>query len=176
MDFYCSHFIDDKTEAIRKLRMCLPINRAFSNPCLPVNDKESACNVGDAGSIPRWARSLEEGHSNPFQCSCLENPLDRGAWQASTVHRVTKNHTLLKQLSIHTHSPSAQIIKTHCLILQLYLNTLNKSSSLCNSKVTQLVGRKLTPDCVSQVTEATENAPIIWYFGSEGRQLEVVLL
>ena len=60
MDFYSSHFIDDKTEAIRKLRMCLPINRAFSSLCLPVNDKESACNVGDAGSMPRWGRSPEE--------------------------------------------------------------------------------------------------------------------
>jgi len=41
------------------------------------------------------------GHGNPLQCSCLENPMDRGAWQA-TVHRVTQNQTRLKQLSTHT--------------------------------------------------------------------------
>ena len=81
------------------------INRAFSNLCLPVNGKESACNVGDAGSIPGWGRSPGEGRSHPLQCSCLENPLDRGAWQASIVHRITKNHTQLKQLSMHTHIP-----------------------------------------------------------------------
>ena len=41
--------------------------------------KESACNGGDPGSIPRLGRSPEEGDSNPLQCSCLENPMDRGA-------------------------------------------------------------------------------------------------
>ena len=41
-----------------------------------------------------------EGHGNPLQCSCLENPVDRGAWQAA-VHRVTQSRTQLKQLSMH---------------------------------------------------------------------------
>ena len=40
-------------------------------------------------------------HGNPLQYSCLENSMDRGAWQA-TVHRVTKSRTQLKQLSMHT--------------------------------------------------------------------------
>ena len=44
---------------------------------------ESACNAGDVGSIPGSRRSLGGGHGNPFQCSCLENPMDRGAWQAT---------------------------------------------------------------------------------------------
>ena len=43
--------------------------------------KESACNVGDLGSIPGWGRSPGEGNCNPLQYSCLEkNPMDRGAW------------------------------------------------------------------------------------------------
>ena len=45
--------------------------------------KESACNAGDTGdadSIPGSGRSSGEGHGNPFQYSCLENPMDRGAW------------------------------------------------------------------------------------------------
>jgi len=49
--------------------------------------KESACNVGDLGSIPGSGRSPGEGNGNPLQYSCLENPIDRGAWQA-TVHGV----------------------------------------------------------------------------------------
>ena len=57
--------------------------------------KESACNRGDPGSIPRLGRSPEEGDSNPLQCSCLENPMDRGAWWA-TVHGVTKSWVRLK--------------------------------------------------------------------------------
>ena len=48
-----------------------------------------------------WEDALEkEGHGNPLQYSCLENPVDRGAWQA-TVHKVTKSQTWLKQLSIY---------------------------------------------------------------------------
>ena len=38
------------------------------------DDKESACNEGDMGSIPGLGRSTGGGHGNPFQCSCLENP------------------------------------------------------------------------------------------------------
>ena len=44
------------------------------------DDKVSACNVGDPGSIPGLGRSPGEGNGNPLQCSFLENPMDRGAW------------------------------------------------------------------------------------------------
>ena len=58
------------------------------------DSKESACNVGDPGSIPGWGRSSGEGTGNPLQYSCLENPMDRGAWQA-TVLGVAKKQTRL---------------------------------------------------------------------------------
>ena len=51
--------------------------------------KESACNAGDPGSVPESGRSLGEGNGYPLQYSCLENSMDRGAWQA-IVHGVTK--------------------------------------------------------------------------------------
>ena len=51
--------------------------------------KQSACNVGDPGSIPRSGRSPGEGNGNPLQYSCLEDPMDRGAWRA-TVHGVAR--------------------------------------------------------------------------------------
>ena len=51
---------------------------------------ESACNVGDLGSIPGLGRSPGGGHVNPLQYSCLENPMDRGAWQA-IVHGVARS-------------------------------------------------------------------------------------
>ena len=60
--------------------------------------KESACNAGvsgDAGSIPVLGRSPEAGHSNPLQCSCLENAMDRGAWWAIDL-RVAESWTQLK--------------------------------------------------------------------------------
>ena len=56
--------------------------------------KESACNAGDPGSIPGLGRFLGEGNGNPLQYSCLENPMDRGAWWAK-VHRVAKSQTRL---------------------------------------------------------------------------------
>ena len=54
--------------------------------------KESACNAGVLGSIAESGRSTEEGHGNALQYSCLENPMDRGAWQA-IVHRAAKSQT-----------------------------------------------------------------------------------
>ena len=54
--------------------------------------KESTCNAGDPGSIPTLGRSSGGGHGNPLQYSCLENPMDRGDWQA-TVHGVTDSCT-----------------------------------------------------------------------------------
>ena len=45
--------------------------------------KEAACDAGDLGSIPGSGRSPGEGNSNPLQYSCLENPMDRGAWRAA---------------------------------------------------------------------------------------------
>ena len=51
--------------------------------------RKDACNVGDLGSIPGSGRSPGGGNSHPLQYSCLENPMDRGAWQA-TVHGVAK--------------------------------------------------------------------------------------
>ena len=50
--------------------------------------KNPPTNTGDVGLIPRSRRSPGEGHGNSLQYSCLENPMDRGAWQA-TVYRVT---------------------------------------------------------------------------------------
>jgi len=51
-----------------------------------------AGDIKDAGSIPGSERSPGGGHGNPLQYSCLENPLERGAWWV-TVHRVTKSQT-----------------------------------------------------------------------------------
>ena len=54
--------------------------------------KASAYNVGDLGSIPGSGRSPGEGNGNPLKYSCLENPMDRGAWWA-TIHGVAKSRT-----------------------------------------------------------------------------------
>ena len=62
--------------------------------------KASACNVGDLGSIPGSGRSPGEGNGNPLQYSCLENPMDGGAWWA-TVHRSQRvGHNWATSLSL----------------------------------------------------------------------------
>ena len=60
--------------------------------------KVSACNAGDLGSIPGWGRSPGEGNGNPLQYSCLENPMDRGAWWTAA-HGVAKSQTRLSHLT-----------------------------------------------------------------------------
>ena len=65
--------------------------------------KESACNVGDPGSIPGSGRSPGEGNGNPLQYSSLENSMDGGAWWA-TVHGVAKSWTQLSNFTSSTRS------------------------------------------------------------------------
>ena len=72
---------------------------------LPAN----AGDIRDAGSIPGSGRSPGGGHSNPLQYSCLENSMDRGAWQAM-VHRVTESQTRLKRLRTHTHTAMCLVL------------------------------------------------------------------
>ena len=67
------------------------------------NPPASTGDVRDSGSVSGWGRSPGGGHGSPLQFSCLETPMDRGAWRA-TVHGVTKRRTGLKRLSTHTHT------------------------------------------------------------------------
>ena len=56
------------------------------------NCKESTCNAGDLGSVPGLGRSPGGGHGHPLQYSCLENPIDRGAWRATVCWVVRVGH------------------------------------------------------------------------------------
>ena len=69
--------------------MMLALNKGFPGGS---NGKAFACNVGYPALIPGSGRSPGEGNGYPFQYSCLENFMDRGAWQA-TVHGVAKSQT-----------------------------------------------------------------------------------
>ena len=72
--------------------------------CFPVGSdgKEYACNAGDLGLILKSGRSSGEGNDYPLQYSCLENPMDRGAW-GTTVHGVAKSQTGPSDSHTHTH-------------------------------------------------------------------------
>ena len=70
------------------------LEESTRDPSSGSDSKESACNAGDLGLISGSGRYPGGRHGNPLQCSCLENPMDRGAWGA-TVHRFAKGRTRL---------------------------------------------------------------------------------
>ena len=74
-----------------------PGGAVVNNPPANAEDRR------DTGSIPGSGRSPGGGHGHPLQCSCLENPMGRGAWWAA-VHRVAQSRTRLKQFNTHTHT------------------------------------------------------------------------
>ena len=78
-------------------------------PCSS-NGKESACNAGDPGLIPGSGRSSGEGNENPLHCSCLENPMDRGAWW-SPVCGIAGSRTRLNNLQYYSPNTNAKEIE-----------------------------------------------------------------
>ena len=85
--------------------------------------KVSACDAGDPGSIPGSGRSPGEGNGNPLQYSCLENPMDGGAWWA-TVHEVAKSQTGLSDFTL---TFTLLCIDTKMLVLLKLYNILRYS-------------------------------------------------
>ena len=75
------------------------------------NPPANAGDIRDLGSIIGSGRSPGGGHGNPLQYSCLENPMDREAWQA-TIHRIAQSWTQLKRLS--TNNTNSKIQKENC--------------------------------------------------------------
>ena len=73
-------------------RLHVRTKKSRSKPPLKVS-KESACSPGDLGSIPGLGKYPREGNSKQLQYSCLENPMDRGAWRA-TVHGSQESDTI----------------------------------------------------------------------------------
>ena len=91
--------------------------------------KNLPANAEDIGLISGLRRFLGEGNSNTLQYSCLENPMDRGAWRA-TVHGVTKNWTWLsdwaqysteQNLAFWVHTASSYLFSFYILVFQLYV-------------------------------------------------------
>ena len=102
---------------LTELRTRPGMNLTFLNQSVPAADfkqimsslgflwwlsgKESACSAGDerdTSSIPGWGRCPGDGNGNPLQLSCLENPMDRGAWQAPVPGVARVGHDLATKL------------------------------------------------------------------------------
>ena len=141
--------------------LCLPINRtvdiyiqsvhfcqinghwSFRNHLISgfphgPHHKESACNVGDLGLIPGLVRSPGEGNDNSFRYSCLENSMDRGAWQAK-VCEVTKSRTWLSDFHTSLKMEGGEYcdlaLKVWWIIFAASIPVMNHTyTSLMNSK------------------------------------------
>ena len=107
-NLYYRHFIywTEWTETKIIYKNLLMTNKGFPYSSA---GKESACNAGDLGLIPRWGRSSGEGNGNPLQYSCLENPMDRGACWA-TVHGVARiKHDLVTKAPLRPTRESQEL-------------------------------------------------------------------
>ena len=122
--------------------------------------KESTCNAEDLGSIPGSGRSSGEGNGNPLQSSCLENPMDRGAWRA-TVHGVTTvrhlkkkwcqtSHHTYKHTPYHYHHLNNASIKTENTYKEcMHTESLQSCPTLCDP-----MGRSLPGSSVPEILQA----------------------
>ena len=92
--------------------------------------KDSPANAGDEGSIPGLGGSPGEGNSNPLQYSCLENPMDGGAWWAA-VHGVSKSWTRLSDFTFifHFHALGKKMA-THSSVLAWRIPGMGKPGGL----------------------------------------------
>ena len=96
-------------------------NRASQVVAVVKNPPANAGDVREVGSVRRSGRSPGEGNGSPLQYSCLENPMDRGAWRA-TAHGITKSQTQLKRLSTQTCTHAHKIqgcISLNCSLVSL---------------------------------------------------------
>ena len=93
-----------------------------------LDSKATAYNAGDLGSIPGSGRSPGEGNGNPFQYSCLENPMDQGAWWA-TVHGVAKSRTRLSDFtSLHLVHGCSALFTLHTISGAFQILTVGTTS------------------------------------------------
>ena len=106
-----------------------PFTRASQVVLVAKNLPANAGDVRDKSLVPGSGRSPGEGHGNPLQYSCLDNPMDRGAWQA-TVLRVTKSQTRLKGLNTNTHLPKSCTYCPFSLALWSSFSKLSEVQSL----------------------------------------------
>ena len=115
--FWVSHWQD-----FSGIVLTVDLTTSWLKPVFPGGSevKVSACNAGDLGSIPGSGRSPGEGNGNPLQYSCLENPMDRGAWWA-IVHGVAKSWTRLSNFT-HWLKPVLFRRHFHCSPVRLCLS------------------------------------------------------
>ena len=126
--------------------------RGLPRWCFSKNLPANAENIRHMGSIPGLGRSPGGGHGNPLQYSCLESPMDRGAWRA-IVHRVAESQTRLKWLSMcatpQINPPLSSLLGTQRSFLLWKVHTVQKcqvNGSPLLRETKKIIDIYLTPD------------------------------
>ena len=91
--------------------------------------KTPPVNEGDVGSIPEWGRSSGEGNDNPFQYSCLGNPMDKGAWWATVYGVARVEHDLATKTAIQY----IVLIYVECLPISTYKVNDRRKCFVCSA-------------------------------------------
>ena len=110
-EIYSKHTVFITCQILYRYRYGYRYLRAPQVVLVVKNPPANAGDIRNMGLIPGLGRCPGGGHGNPLQYSCLENPMDRGAWWA-TVYRVTKSQTRLKQLSTQPQGSKAIGLKS----------------------------------------------------------------
>ena len=114
-DYFCFHLLPSTEVDLSLVNILNPTSVLILQVALVIkNLPANAGDVRDTGSTPASGRSPERGHGNSLQYSCLENPMERGAWRA-TVHGIAQSWTQMKRLSTHTHTHFSTPGKCHFL-------------------------------------------------------------
>ena len=109
--------------------------------------KNLPANVGDTGSIPVLGRSPGEGNGNPLHYSCLENPMDRGAWWV-IVHGVTKSWTRLN--TVDTYSVcTLECMKRAGLMASIFTIKTNKQKQREASRLWEIMDQSISSTVVA---------------------------
>ena len=128
------------------------------------NPPANAGDGSDEGSIPGSGRSPGGGHGNPFQYSCLEYPMDKGAWRAR-VHRVTKSWTRLKRQHTHTHTHGEAEMRGSLLLTPNGTELpwwLSSKESACNAGAAGDVGSIPRSERSSGEGHAAHSSTLAW--------------
>ena len=110
-------------------------------------------------SIPGWGRSPGGEYGNPLQYSCLENPIDRGAWQA-TVYQIAESDPT--EATQHTHKDTSYIESEPTLMTSSLPDSLQRSNFLMKSQ-SQVLGAKISPSFEETIQPKT----LFFFFGEE---------
>ena len=124
--------------------------------------KNPLCNAGDPGPVPGLGRSPGEENGNPLQCSCKENPMDRGAWRA-VVRRVVESQTRLHD-HVHTHKKKHKHYGKHFIVPPKSHTSVSNRNNGCVCVTVQSAKHFPARARIQRMAATPDSAPVgLWW-------------